>query len=344
MPPADDDPFLLIDDAGDRHMKAEYEASMRAGLAVGDAPLNPEQRDGGREFLRVAQLRRAALRRGEPIQRVASAIERDGITLVVGAGGTGKSAMVHQLQKQMAARDCGKLVITAYTGVAAAPFRGPTLLSLFNMKIDTKSTKRVDYIRPAHRDKVRKKFEEESGIKVEELGGIVIDEVSFIELGTFGHVDGRLRALTGNMYLMCGGVPVLLCGDNHQKPPPAGTPWYRLLVQNALEGGALVAEGPSLAISRGLRLLHAARRVELKRLMRVNEGEEEFAGFLLQMRNIGHEQPVPSGLLDKLRKVSADDLAHDPEWRFAPVGVIRCRPSTQNIRTQHAQGSVPSCV
>ena len=322
VPPADDDPFSPIDDAGYRRAKADYEASKRAGLAVGDAPLNPEQRDGGREFLRVAQLRRDALRRGEPIQRVASAIARDGITLVVGAGGTGKSNMVHQLQQQMAARDCGKLLITAYTGVAAAPFRGPTLLSLFNMRIDTKSTKRVDYVRPAYRDQLRKKFEEESGIKVEELGGIVIDEVSFIELGTFGHVDGRLRALTDNMDLLCGGVPILLCGDNHQKPPPAGTPWYRLLVQNALEDGALVAEGPSMAVSRGLRLLHAARRVELKRLMRVNEGEDEFAGYLQQMRDIGHEQPVPSGLLSKLRKVSADDLARDPEWRFAPVGAI----------------------
>ena len=124
MLPADDDPFAPIDDIEYGHAKETYEASKRAGLPVGDAPLNPEQREGGREFLRVAQLRRASLRRGESMQRVAPAIERDGITLVVGAGGTGKSAMVHRLREQFAARDCGKLLITAYTGVAAAPFGG----------------------------------------------------------------------------------------------------------------------------------------------------------------------------------------------------------------------------
>ena len=122
--PADDDPFAPIDDAEYRHAQAAYEASKRAGLAVGNAPLNPEQREGGREFLRVARLRRASLRRGESIQRIAPAIERDGITLVVGAGGTGKSAMVFQLCEQFAAQDCGKLLVTAYTGVAAAPFGG----------------------------------------------------------------------------------------------------------------------------------------------------------------------------------------------------------------------------
>ena len=182
---------------------------------------------------------------------------------------------------------------------------GPTLLSLLNMRIDTKSTKRVAYVRPAYRDQLRRKFTEESGIKLDELGGIVIDEVSFNELNVFGHVDMRLRVLMDNLDVMCGGIPLLLCGDNHQKPPPAGTPWYRSLVQDAVDHGARVAEGPSMAAARGLQLLHAARRVELTTLMRVNEGEEkEFAGFLKQMRDISHEQPVSDQLLFKLRKVS----------------------------------------
>lgn len=215
-----------------------------------------------------------------------------------------------------------RIPVAVSTGVAAAPFNGPTLLSLLNMKIDTKSTRRVTSVRPAYREQLRRKFEEESGIKLDELGGIVIDEVSFIELGTLGHVDSRLRALTGNMDVMCGGIPILLCGDNHQKPPPAGTPWYRVLVQDALDGGALVAEGPSVASARGLQLLRAARRVTLTRLMRVNEGEEEFTGYLKQMRDVAHERPVSSELLRGLRTVSSADLKDDPEWRFAPVGAI----------------------
>ena len=64
----------------------------------------------------VAKLRRAVLQRGESIHLLKQAIEEGGITLVVGAGGTGKSAMVHKLQEQFAVHSCGKLVVTAYTG------------------------------------------------------------------------------------------------------------------------------------------------------------------------------------------------------------------------------------
>ena len=77
-----------------------------------------------------------------------------------------------------------------------------------------------------------------------------------------------------------------------------------------------------MAASRGLRLLHASRRVELKRLMRVNDGEQEFTAYLNQMRDIARAQPVSPKLLDGLRPVSAVDLNDDPEWRFAPVGAI----------------------
>ena len=38
-----------------------------------------------------------------------------------------------------------------------------------------------------------------------------------ITSSVFGHVDHVLRAMTGNLDVPCGGVPILLCGDNHQK-------------------------------------------------------------------------------------------------------------------------------
>jgi hypothetical protein len=207
---ADGEPFAYIDDDAYDRAASLYEASKRAGVAVGPAPLNPEQRDGGRDFLQVAQLRRATAQRGEPIQCIRQALEQSGVTLVVGAGGTGKSAMVKRLQEQFAARDCGRLVVTAYTGVAAAPFGGPTLLSLLNMRINTKAAKRISCLNQADITKLRKKFESESGVKVDELGGIVIDEVSFTEAQVFGHLDARLRCLTGHMDVICGGIPILL--------------------------------------------------------------------------------------------------------------------------------------
>lgn len=87
---------------------------------------------------------------------------------------------------------------------------------------------------------------------------------------------------------------------------------------------ALIAEGPSMAAARGLQLLRAARCVTLKRVMRVNPGEDEFLKHLNSMRDIDSMQPVPSELLHSLRKVSAADLAVDPEWRFAPGGGGGC--------------------
>ena len=319
---ADDDPFAPIDKHGYERAAAQYDAAKCAGSAVGNAPLNPEQRDGGRAFLKLAQERRAALLRGQPIERMQAQFEKRAVTLVIGAGGTGKSAMIHCLQEQFAARGCGKLVVTAYTGVAAAPFGGPTLLSLFNMRIDAKNAKRAALVPPALREKLRRKFEEESGVRLADLGGIVIDEVSFNELNLFGHLDARLRALTDSVGVLCGGVPILLCGDNHQKPPPGGTPWYRSMVKNALADGATVAGGTSMAAARGLRVLHAARRVELTRLMRVEKGEEKFVQFLKQMRDTDAERPVSPGLLESLRPLSGEDVRADPQWRFAPIGVM----------------------
>ena len=72
---------------------------------------------------------------------------------------------------------------------------------------------------------------------IEDVGGVVIDEVSFNELRIFGQADGRFRQLLGQPDVIFGGVPLMLAGDNFQKPPPAGTPWYRSLVEVAAKSG-----------------------------------------------------------------------------------------------------------
>ena len=135
-------------DAAYEHAAAQYKVDKDAGRPVGKPPLNPEQRSGGRDFLRAAQLRAEALERGESAETIARLIELEGlsqITLVVGAGGTGKSEMVHELRAQMDMMGCGHLLVTAYTGVAAAPVGGPTLLSLLHLGIESRKSKSVDH-------------------------------------------------------------------------------------------------------------------------------------------------------------------------------------------------------
>ena len=44
-----------------------------------------------------------------------------------------------------------------------------------------------------------------------------------------------------------------------------------------------------------------------------------------RMRQTDAEQPVCPGFLRDLRPLTAQDIAEDAEWQFAPVGVCLCR-------------------
>ena len=69
--------------------------------------------------------------------------------MIMGAGGTGKSQLLHVITEVLS--EMGViLVVTAYTGVAAAPFGGPTLMSLLNMSLN---------------DRMKAQFLEQGGLK-----------------------------------------------------------------------------------------------------------------------------------------------------------------------------------
>ena len=232
--------------------------------------------------------------------------------------------MVHALEREFARLGLGKLLITAYTGVAAAPFGGPTLLRLLNMGLQAKAQAHVRQADQGQAEAARKKFVDECGHEPTSVGGVVIDEVSFIELGVFGHLDMEFRTLLDAVQgeVAAGGMPLLLCGDCHQKPPPGGTPWHQLMVKAKMEEDQNPqTSGATSAKARGLTLLQSARRVVLKRLMRA-QGDQTFINFQLAMRRTDAEQPVPEGLLRALRTVSGADVSRDAAWRFTPVGVL----------------------
>jgi hypothetical protein len=243
--------------------------------------------------------------------------------LLTGAGGTGKSALIHMLMTQMKIHKCGHLLVTAYTGVAAAPFGGPTLLRLLGFGIRTKDHSFVKQLNPQEVTKLKITFEEECGVSIKEIGGIVIDEVSFNQLSLFGHIDGRLRQLLGQPTLPCGGIPLLLCGDNHQKQPPgAKMTWYQELVQHSLNpGNGPYKYGPTTARAVGHRLLVQARRYNLKRMMRAR-GDPIFQEYQERMRDTSSLTPVSPAFVKDLQPVSLLDIQEDVSWIFAPVGVL----------------------
>ena len=244
---------------------------------------------------------------------------------MTGAGGTGKSAVVHALRRQFKRLGLGRILVTAYTGVAAAPFGGPTILKLLNMSVKGKSAQLVKTGNAEDQQKMLGKFREECGAPIEEFGAVIIDEISFIDATVFGHIDRGFAILLGTTQMdncLCGGMPLLLCGDNHQKPPPGGTPWYQYLVQVAAkETEDPMARLSSFAKQRGFKLLTSAHRVELKRLMRARD-DQAFIDHQLQMRQTGSSQPISDQFLAQLRTVTDADLEADATWRFAPVGVL----------------------
>jgi hypothetical protein len=342
------DPFAEIDDDAYDIATAQHKAS---GLSHDNAPLNPEQRACGRAMVTVALLRRDLAQQGLSPNDISTAVKQSGLHQIImmtgmdilqhhhnyihdvlicyyhtpqyaiGAGGTGKSAVVHALRREFRRLSLGRVLVTAYTGVAAAPFGGPTLLKLLNLNLHTKLNARVAENNALDRQIKCEKFKDECGAPIQEFGCVVIDEISFIDAVVFGHVDQGFAILLDNSEL-CGGLPLLLCGDNHQKPPPGGTPWYQYMVKIA----AKEETDPSIhsflsAKNRGINLLSKARRVELHRLMRARN-DPDFIAVQQRMRQTELLHPVPGDFVNKLRMVTLDDIARDPAWRFAPIGVL----------------------
>ena len=214
---------------------------------------------------------------------------------VAGPGGAGKSAVVHQLAAALAELGLGKVVITAYTGVAAAPFEGATLLKLFSLGMFTKKSENMPVLRAVQVVAGKQRFLDESGKDIANVALVVIDEHSFNECSVYGHVDHRMGAMTGDNLNLFGGMPLLLCGDNHQKPPPGGLPWYKVLVNFSLEKSLKawdkVEANVMTATQRGLRLLECSRLVTLKRIMRA-AGDKPFADLQHSLRRTDKEAEI----------------------------------------------------
>jgi hypothetical protein len=296
----------------------EYTRRKQAGESVGRPPLNPEQREAGMRFMRAVRITEEAHQRGEPPDAAARRLKDEGLatgSLLLGAAGAGKSEVVHAIGAAMAASGYRKLVITAFTGVAAAPFGAPTLQALFNMGSGHTNQRIVTGVDLAA---CLERFHSESGVPIDDVGAIIIDEISFVASPIFGTAEGRMRSMRQQLHLPYGGIPTLLTGDYVQKPPVMAEPAYKDLVRAAT--GDFVPL-PSSNHAHGLQLLRDAPRYELFRVMRAAQ-DAGFIKSLTHMRDAHVPQPIPDAFIASLRTASAADLELDPLWRFAPVGVL----------------------
>ena len=123
-------------------------------------------------------------------------------------------------------------------------------------------------------------------------------------------------------------LPVVLAGDNWQLGPVKGMPWYKTLCQAAV-ANAPERHGSTCPKARGVRVLRAARRLDLVRLMRARTDPQFIAVQEgMRVRDADGLRRLPAALRalnDILRENQPrDDGASgwEPEWQFAPVGVL----------------------
>ncbi len=227
---------------------------------------------------------------------------------MTGAGGTGKPAVVHALRRQFKRLGLGRVLVTAYTGVAAAPFGGPTILKLLNMSVKGKSSQIVKIGNAEDQQKMLKKFQVECDAPIEEFLA-TLTEVS--RYYSEPHKWITVFAVECHYYF------AVTTTKSRLPEAHLGISTSCRLQPRRLR----IRWHASFAKQRGFKLLTSARRVELKRLMRARD-DQAFIDHQLQMRQTGLRQPISDQFLAQSRTVTDADLEADATWRFAPVGVL----------------------
>ena len=295
------------------------------GDNAGHPPLNLDQRSICRHYLKVVEIRHKGKIMGKSPDQINDAIVAAGLTqtcLLYGAGGTGKSAVIHELKRQMKRLGYGKLLVTGFTGVSAAPFGGPTLLRVCNLGRNISEVVFLNMFSPKKKHDSTERFLEDAGVSIHDIGGLVIDEVSFISMRVLGHAHNCLRQLMGELNLFCGGLPVILAGDNHQKQPIGNPSFYTDMVKHTIDQSlGPYFFGVRSANVAGYLWLLSARRYELKKIMRA-EGDPAFIQAQLLIRDTSISKPVTIDFVRSIPPVTKRDLRQDETWQFAPIGVL----------------------
>jgi ATP-dependent DNA helicase PIF1 len=130
---------------------------------------------------------------------------------ITGKAGTGKSTFIQYFAKNTRK----KLLLCAFTGIAAINVGGQTIHSFFRFPLkpllpeDDEITKFEQY---------SKKYK-----LIQEIDTIIIDEVSMLRADIVEAIDYSLRVNGGNPNKIFGGKQIIFVGDIFQLPPVAGS-------------------------------------------------------------------------------------------------------------------------
>ncbi|HEU5292194.1 MAG TPA: AAA family ATPase [Cyclobacteriaceae bacterium] len=126
---------------------------------------------------------------------------------ITGKAGTGKSTFIHYFTQKTSK----KVLLTAFTGIAAINVGGVTIHSFF--KFPLRSLLPGDEeIKIFHEDDQRRKI-------ITEIDTIIIDEISMLRADLLEAIDYSLRKNGGDAGMPFGGKQILFVGDLFQLPP-----------------------------------------------------------------------------------------------------------------------------
>lgn len=126
---------------------------------------------------------------------------------ITGKAGTGKSTFVHYFAKKTKK----KVLMTAFTGIAAVNIGGPTIHSFFRFPLKP-------LLPEDHEIPLFQNYSQKHKI-IEQTDMIIIDEVSMLRSDILEGIDYSLRKNGGNPNLSFGGKQILFVGDIFQLPP-----------------------------------------------------------------------------------------------------------------------------
>ncbi|KAJ1448941.1 hypothetical protein M885DRAFT_537457, partial [Pelagophyceae sp. CCMP2097] len=150
---------------------------------------------------------------------------------------------------------------------------------------------------------------------------LVIDEASFIGVDLLGRTCHAVAQLEGLEDIYVGGIPMILTVDCFQKKTCAAEPFYKTLVNDAVQNQA-ESKDPTSAPARRLRLLKQCHKFELTRIMQA-KSDPVFIEHQSQMRGTSIATPVNKALVKNVaRPVTQADIAKDPTWLLASLGVL----------------------
>ena len=303
-------------------------------------PLNNEQREAGRAIISaLRELERARRRKHCSASRAEwmEGLEKvQRLFFLNGAAGTGKTALIKTLDVLMQRLGLGQMLLTAYTGTAVVELENAmTSLSLFGIPISF-GEQGLGEMKQLPQPKTITSFEKFARLPPGDYNNlrlVVLDELSFVSPALLHHISERLEwLLARDSGLDFGGVVFVAAGDFHQKQGVKQKALHTELLRSVgitvpSKTGQFPRTGApnnphhgKQATAGGVAKFKKFQRLSLTVNNRFND-DKPWGAILAQMRQLQHETPVGAEFRSALQVLSADEK-QDPDWMFAPIGVV----------------------